>query len=350
MYRIAKWLVSLCRVRQKGHCLRVLYGFWRTMDRHDVAVSFFYARLDKGFTMTEYDANSPTVKEELNALDEMFASSRHYRNSGEFCELMKFIGRFTKYSPYNCLLLYTQNPAVSYVATPNQWFKRFGRFPKQDARPLVILAPQSPVVFVYDLKDTEGKPVPEKLFRPYVTDGQLNKSIFDKTVHNALVHGIDVREITLRHNNGGGAMRLTPASRKAFRGLNPSPLAEFMILLDRNDVLEDKYSVLVHELGHIFCGHLGNTEESWWPDRQGHDKSIVEAEAESIAFLVCRRKGLISHSDKYLSGYLTGPDREVPPVSLYAILKATKYIEDMAQYKWIKPKKTKHKKNENKKE
>ena len=34
-------LVSLCRVRQKGRCLRVLCGLWRALAGHDVAVSFF---------------------------------------------------------------------------------------------------------------------------------------------------------------------------------------------------------------------------------------------------------------------------------------------------------------------
>lgn len=285
------------------------------------------------------------AKEELAALDEMFASSRHYRNSSEFIELMKFMGRFRKYSPFNCLLLYTQNPAISYVATSNQWSKQFRRFPKRDARPLVILAPKSPVAFVYDLKETEGDPIPERALRPYATEGKISENCFENTIHNSTVHGIEVREIVLQHYHGGSAVRLSGAARRNFSDLNLNHSSEYLILLDKNDVLEDKYAVLVHELGHIFCGHLGHTSQDWWSNRIGHDKVFVETEAESVSFLVCRRKGLISNSEKYLSGYLNKSNQEVPPVSLQTILKVTTYIEEMSQHKWDTPHNKSHSKN-----
>ena len=95
----------------------------------------------------------------LSALDELFESSRTYRTSEQYVELMRFIKRFPKYSPFNCFLLHTQRPSVSYVATPNQWRKRFERTIKDGAHPLVILAPMSPVLFVFDAEDTEGKPL-----------------------------------------------------------------------------------------------------------------------------------------------------------------------------------------------
>jgi hypothetical protein len=51
-------------------------------------------------------------KHELCALDEMFVSSRRYRSSREYLELLKFISRFRKYAPFNCALLHFQNPAI----------------------------------------------------------------------------------------------------------------------------------------------------------------------------------------------------------------------------------------------
>lgn len=38
---------------------------------------------------------------------------------------------------------------------------RFGRVPKEGARPLVILWPFGPIVLVYDVLDTEGDEPPE---------------------------------------------------------------------------------------------------------------------------------------------------------------------------------------------
>lgn len=96
-------------------------------------------------------------KQELCSLDEMFMSSRRYRSSREYLELLKFISRFRKYAPFNCALLHFQNPAISYVASASDWYRRFNRKPKRDARPLVILQPFGPVMFVYDVLDKRPK-------------------------------------------------------------------------------------------------------------------------------------------------------------------------------------------------
>lgn len=280
------------------------------------------------------------TKEELAALDEMFAASRVYRSSAEYMDMLNFICRFKKYSPFNCFLLYTQNPAVSYVATVGQWQRKFKRKPKPDARPLVILAPMSPVLFVYDLKDTEGSsPVPTHLLRPFNTEGRLKNTVYDNTVHNSNMHGIEIRQVILRHYHGGSAIKLTPRMRQQYSPLELAHDSRYLILLSRESTLEDNYSSAVHELGHIFCGHLGVDPEAWWRDRQGMGKTEVEIEAESVSFLVCRRQGLLASSENYLSSYRTADDHDVPPLSLNTIFQATTYIEEMGKSKWGKPKK-----------
>jgi len=283
-------------------------------------------------------------EKEISALDEMFAASRRYRSSREYMEMLCFISRFPKYSPFNCFLLHSQNPAVSYVATARSWEKRFGRRPKRDARPLVILAPMSPVLFVYDLKDTEGRPVPRDILRPFETQGSVDKTTLDRTVHNCGLHRIEVRQALLGHYHGGSAIRLTDDAREHYRDMELDHTSNYLILLSRELNLEDEYSSLVHELGHILCGHLGTDGEAWWRDRRGLGKNQVEIEAESIAFLVCRRKGLLLNAEKYLSGY-ADEDREIPAFSLNAVFQATDYIEQMGQSHWEKPRKqSRHKK------
>lgn len=91
-----------------------------------------------------------------------------------------------------------------------------------------------------------------------------------------------------------------------------------------------RYATLVHELAHLYCGHLGTTNEKWWPDRPGRDKKAAEFEAESVTHLVCSRKGIDSKSDKYLSGYLE-KNNEIPDISLDLVLKSAGLIERMGR-------------------
>jgi hypothetical protein len=46
-----------------------------------------------------------------------------------------------------------------------------------------------------------------------------------------------------------------------------------------------KYATLVHELSHLYCGHLGTPNDKWWPDRTELTKEIREFETESICYL-----------------------------------------------------------------
>jgi hypothetical protein len=288
------------------------------------------------------EPRADTSQTEVNALDEMFAASRNFRNSARYLEMLKFIGRFRKYSPFNCLLLFTQNPAVTYVATARTWANKFNREPKFDARPLVILAPMSPVLFVYDLKDTEGKPVPEEMLRPFRTSGTLKHGVWDLTLKNCQTHGIAVRETMLRHQHAGSAVRLNDALRRQYDALNLEPWVKYLVLINKEYSVEDKYSSLAHELGHIFCGHVGVDEEAWWEDRTGARHDEQEIEAESVAYLVCRRIGLEVNSDRYLANYQTGHITEMPPFSLNAILTVTSYIEDIGR-KGFKRRKSRYK-------
>jgi len=274
----------------------------------------------------------------LSAIDEMFAASRRYRSSREYMELLQFIARFPKYSAFNCFLLYLQNPSMTYVATAGRWRKQFKRRLKADARPLVILAPMSPVRFLYDLKDTEGQPVSPDLLKPYDKTGRVRRAVYDKTLHNCAIHGIAARDVDLRHQYADSIIPLTYKTLKQFESLNLDSQMKYLILLERGHALEEKYSSLAYDLGHIFCGHLGIDDKAWWQDRRGTGQTQARIEAESVAFLVCRRKGLLENSGKFLSGYAQ-EDREIPAFSLNAVLYSAHYVEEMGKSRWRMPKK-----------
>jgi hypothetical protein len=94
--------------------------------------------------------------------------------------------------------------------------------------------------------------------------------------------------------------------------------------------VEARYATLVHELAHLYCGHLGTPNKSWWPDRRGLAERPKEFEAESVCYLVCKRLGIDNPSDKYLSGYV-GQNEAIPAISLDCVMKAAGLIERMGR-------------------
>jgi len=59
---------------------------------------------------------------------------------------------------------------------------RFGRALKEDARPMLILAPMHPVMLVYDLDQTEGEPLPKELKNFARFEGEWDPTRLRRTV------------------------------------------------------------------------------------------------------------------------------------------------------------------------
>jgi hypothetical protein len=275
---------------------------------------------------------------EWNAVDELCLTTGRYRHSQAYLELLQFISHFPNYSPFNCFLLHTQNPSLSYVATAKTWFRKFKRRPRFDARPLAILAPMGPIRFVFDINDTEGYPVPAAMLQPIRPHSAQLAKIYENTVFNGIIQGIRVIETQLDQTVEDTATRITPGLRKKYadRGLGKDAL--YLVLLDKLDSLEDKYASLVYELGHIFCGHLGIDSNAWWSERRNLDVKGEALEAESVAFLNRQRTGLGQNARNFLMDYTPG-SLQLPAFSLNAVLQAVSYIEEMGKSRWSRPKK-----------
>jgi hypothetical protein len=265
----------------------------------------------------------------VSGLDDLFRSTLTYRRSKSYFQLMQFISRFPRYAPFNCFLLYTQNPHISYVATPGQWRHRFGRRIKPDARPLVILVPMGPVQFVYDMADSEGDPLPPELEKPFETAGNLSSRVWPLTVGNC--ENRDRIAIQLKILGALQAGYATQYNQKDAPVVGEKRVpCKMAVTINENLSRTDQYSTLAHELAHIHCGHLGSDSDLWWPNRRGVPKDVCEFEAESVSYMICSRLGLITKSAQYLAGYATS-DVALPPISLDTVLKAAGYIESMGR-------------------
>lgn len=250
----------------------------------------------------------------VRALDELFVRSKSYRSSENYFELLNFISKFPSLSPFNAFLIHTQNAGVQIVQTAKKW-KKYQRTVIPLARPLVILIPFGPVSFVYDVVDTEGRPLPRELADPFFTQGPFSFKVLERTLANCDRDQISIRMHELVRAVAGYAERKQDAFHVTIRKTLPAA---------------QHYATLVHELGHIFAGHLGTTQRHWWNDRSKTSPSVKEIEAESISYLVSVRGGLTTSSAEYLSNYVREND-EVPQFSLETVLTVSGYIEMMGK-------------------
>jgi hypothetical protein len=92
----------------------------------------------------------------------------------------------------------------------------------------------------------------------------------------------------------------------------------------------EAYVTFAHELAHIYCGHLGECFKWHVPDRASLGKDAKEFEAESVAYIVSARQGIVTTAPKYLADYL-GRNHEVPQVDIHRVLVVASRIEEMGK-------------------
>ena len=72
------------------------------------------------------------------ALDELFTLAGKYNSSDAYHELMRFIGRFRFYSPFNAMLIHAQMPGAHFVCTARRWQKDYHRKINVSAKPIAM--------------------------------------------------------------------------------------------------------------------------------------------------------------------------------------------------------------------
>ena len=261
-----------------------------------------------------------------STIDSLLEEAKRYRSTENFREMINFMARFKRYSPYNNMLVKIQNPFCSYYATQTDWETQFGRFIKEDARPMLILAPMHPVMLVYDLDSTEGEALPAKLLGFAKYSGEWNSNWLSNLIKNANNYMIRISFKTHSSTSAGYATLERTNKHGKMR-------------ISIHDKLDEpsRFGVLCHELAHIFLGHLGSDDDRWWPHRQNLSRRSVEIEAEAVAYTVTHRLELMGSCHAYLSSYLQ--EEYIPKeISIDYIAKVASKIEEMAIRKLPAPK------------
>lgn len=275
-----------------------------------------------------------TAKNERPAeLDLLFQRVGTYRESSDFQELLQFVKKFRALAPYNAMLLHIQRPGSGYVATARDWLEKFGRTVRPGARPLLILKPFRPIQFVFEVQDTEGdEPFPEKLLSPFKIPAenheQACRNSLSKLLKRLPADGVSFHKADNGSCNAG-SIGPAPDLPKKYQiyGKDKEVLVKYHLIVSKNLGVPETFATVLHELGHLYCGHLGTPDPSRWKSRIIKDKNIEEFEAECVSWIICSRMGIDSKSETYLHNYLN-KNHAIPPISLDSVLKAAGMIED----------------------
>jgi hypothetical protein len=286
-------------------------------------------------------ANTPAeIKETQKALDQLFTLTKQYEWSGAYLDLLRFIGRFRFYSPYNAMLVHVQMPGATFVASASRWLTKYSRRIRTGAHPIVILQPKGPVMFVFDVSDTEAEGdaplLPRDVTHPFeVRRGSVGAQL-EATIETAKRDGIRVLSQSAGSQSAGSIRSVRAGTfedvvtRRIFRREVTSVPVRYDLLLNAGLSRAAQYVTLVHELAHLYCGHLGTPDSTWWPDRVFLPLNCREFEAESVCYVICKRIGIENPSEAYLHGYLE-KGGQVPSISLELVMAASGLIERMAR-------------------
>jgi hypothetical protein len=236
------------------------------------------------------------------------------------------------------MLLHVQRPGLSYAASARDWLVRFGRWPKEGARPLLILWPFAPVALVYDVQDTEGNPLPEDVASFYAHGPIDEKSIA------TFIEILKKKNIEWYWVDAGD--RRAGSIRVMQRLGQEKEFGHYRMHINRNHLPAVQFATLAHELGHLFLGHLGPDKAlNVPPHRDIMEHEQIELEAESVAFLVCARNGVTSKSETYLKDYVK-ENTTIEHIDIYQVMRAAGQVETLlgltAHTKYDKPKKKGH--------
>ena len=274
--------------------------------------------------------------------------------SDKYMEYLRTMSRFHKYSLNNTLLISMQKPDATHVAGFNKWRDQFSRNVKKGEKGIKIIAPtpykakkemekldpvtQAPmlntdgkviteevevkiplyrVVSVFDVAQTEGKPLPE--LASNLTGDVKQYELFMEVLSRSAPVSISFEKMDTDTDGYFSSQNQKIAIREG--------MSEVQTV-----------SALIHEIAHSKLhdrtkqqAEAAQTNENAAPPKP-KDRRTEEVEAESISFAVCQYYGVQTGENSF--GYIAtwSKDKELPELrtSLETINKtASGLIEDI---------------------
>ena len=280
------------------------------------------------------DKAYPSQLEKVKEITDRLEAGIHALfESDTFKNYLKTLSKFHDYSLNNTILIAMQKPDATLVAGYTAWQRNFGRQVQKGETGIRILAPAPykkkmevdridpstglavfnpdgstakdlkeimvpayKVVNVFDVSQTEGKPLPTIGVDELTGDVQQYEIFFD-ALKKACPVPVGFEQIS----SGAKGYYHTVDQRIAIQ----EGMSQVQTI-----------KTLVHETAHAML-HSSASEDKEHPT----DRRTKEVEAESIAFTVCKRYGLDTedYSFGYIAGWSSGKDTKELKASLERI-------------------------------
>lgn len=267
--------------------------------------------------------DKPSKAAELNAgirstIEQLANETDAARQSELFCNYLKASAAFWDYSWHNQMLIWKQKPDARFVGGFNTWLK-CGRYVRKGEKGIAILAPMVfkdktrmadggeaetkriwfKVVYVFDISQTDGTPLPEL---PTKSTGDRGDDMLNRLLQFAASRGITVRFVDkCKLNGAAGTSRGT----------------EIEIRTTDTDVTTQA-ATLAHEMTHSLLHWTADGHKISSRDGREIGKQQRELEAEATAYTVCSYFGIQSPSDFYLAAYRVTPAMLIEAVETIA--------------------------------
>lgn len=298
----------------------------------------------------ERQTNKERLKEITDGIEqgikELFQSDR-YR------QYLSVMSRFHRYSVNNTMLIYMQRPDASLVAGFQKWKNQFGRHVKKGERGITIIAPTPFKKKIEEVKldpdtkapllDPDGKQIteereikipmfkPVKVFDVSQTDGKPLPHLA-----STLTGSVEQYEIFVE------ALRRSAPVPISFKAIEPntdgyfSPTDQAISIREGMSEVQT-ISALVHEIAHSKLHNYEKQQAEAAAGKDGEepvkkDRHTEEVEAESVSYAVCQYFGIETgeNSFGYIATWSQGKELKELRASLETINKtASELITDV---------------------
>ncbi|RKI67066.1 DUF4316 domain-containing protein [bacterium 1xD42-67] len=271
-------------------------------------------------------ADKKTNREKLKEItDSIEQGIKELFQSDKYAEYLRTMSRFHSYSVRNTILIHMQRPDATAVAGFNAWKNKFQRHVKKGEKGITILAPtpfkkkieekkldpvtKAPMVDrngnvimeekeieipmfrpvkVFDVSQTEGKPLPQ-LSSPLTGEVQ-NYEIFMEALRRTSPVPIAINPI--REEGVDGFLDLDARDITVKEGMGQMQTV-------RTTIHEIAHAVLHLKEQNRLSATAGTEQET-----KPKDRNTKEVEAESVSYAVCQYFGL--QTGEYSFGYIAG--------------------------------------------